>query len=345
MVDIELPRPRDHEVVVQIAATGVCHSQLHNMHAPNRVAPTALGHEAAGVVVEVGALVDHTYVGDHVLLTWIPRVDPARRASPPVLDVPGYGRVPVRDVFTWATHTVIDELLVVPIDHDIDLGVAAVVGCAVMTGTGAVLHSARVPAGATVAVIGAGGVGLCAIAAAHLSDPSRVIAIDLGADKLEMARRYGATDVIDASLVDAVAAVRELTPNDGFDAVGGAVAGADFVFDCVGAPATTTSAIEMARNAQFGRRPGGTAVIVGVPQAPLELHTATLLVTEKHIIGSLGGSSVPERDVPRLLDWYRAGRLDLDGLVSARYGIDDINQATEDLAAGRIRGRAIIDFA
>jgi Zn-dependent alcohol dehydrogenase len=346
VVDVDLPDPRDHEVVVQLAASGVCHSQLHNMHAPDRSAPITLGHEAAGVVVEVGALVERARIGDHVVITWLPTLDPSgRRPVPPQLETRRHGRVVVRDVFTWATHTVVDEMLVVPVPPDVDLALAAVVGCAVMTGAGAVLHSASVPAGASVAVIGAGGVGLCAIAAARRVGADPVVAVDLAAEKLELARRFGATHLVDASRLDAVDAVRELTPNPGaFDALGQPVRGADFVFDCVGAATTTADAIAMARNAWFGRRPGGAAVIVGVPQTPFTLDAAALLVTEKRIIGSLGGSSVAERDVPLYLEWYRQGTLDLMGLVTTRYRLEDINRATDDLAAGRIPGRCIIDF-
>ncbi len=344
IVDVDLPDPRDHEVVVELAATGVCHSQLHNMHAPNRTTATVLGHEAAGIVVAIGDRVERVQPGDHVVVTWIPRVDP-RRPIAPVLDVPSYGRVAVRDVFTWATRTVVDELLVVPIPRDVDLALAAVVGCAVMTGAGAVLHSARVPAGASVVVIGAGGVGLCAIAAARRSRANPVIAVDLSAAKLDMARAFGATHVIDASAVDAVDAVRELTRSQrGHDALGQPVRGADFVFDCVGMSVTTADAIAMARNAWFGRSPGGTAVIVGVPQTRFDLDAAGLLITEKHIIGSLGGSSVPERDVPELLEWHRRGEFDLAALVTARYRIDDINRATGDLETGVISGRCIVDL-
>jgi Zn-dependent alcohol dehydrogenase len=269
----------------------------------------------------------------------------SRRAEAATLQLPG-GKVAVsQNVFTWADTTIADEQYVVAMPDDVATDVTSIIGCAVMTGAGAVMHTAGVRAGESVAVIGVGGVGLSAIVAAKVAGADPIIAVDLSAEKLETARRFGATDVVDASMTDAVEGIRALTTDpSATDFLGMPLAGADWVFDCIGLPVTMAQLLPAARSGTFGVVRGGTGVLVGVPRGNVELNAIDVLLNEKRFIGSIGGSCHPERDFPTFLQWYADGRLDLDHLVTARYAIDDINIATTDLEEGRIEGRAILVF-
>ena len=201
-----------------------------------------------------------------------------------------------------------DEQYVVKVPDTIAKDVTAIIGCAVMTGAGAVYHTAGVTKGESVAVFGVGGVGLSAITAAAVIGADPIIAVDLNPEKLEFAKKFGATIGIDASQVNAVEAVKELTKNDAeFDMMGNPVAGADFTFDCIGVRETMEQILPAARSGVLGRSTGGTAVLVGVPGTPVELDARDLLVSEKKYIGSIGGSCRPERDFPMFLRWYAEG--------------------------------------
>jgi S-(hydroxymethyl)glutathione dehydrogenase/alcohol dehydrogenase len=206
----------------------------------------------------------------------------------------------------------------VRIREDAPLDVVALVGCAVATGVGAVENTAQVPAGATVAVIGCGGVGLSCVQGARLAGAARIVACDVNADKLAVARRLGATDSVDALAGDPVAALRETVPE-----------GLDYVFDAIGKIETTEQAI-----AALGL--GGAAVIVGLPPTGLTARFDPLALAEanQRILGSNYGSVDPQRDIPRLVDFHMDGRLDLESLVSARRPLDEAAQALDDLAAG-----------
>ena len=213
---LTLPDPGPAQVVVKLIASGICHSQLHEIHGP-RDADVVLGHEATGRVVAVGSDVAHVGIGDTVLVTWIPRTvgPPPRRPEPAWVDQPNGRRAMSQGVFAWADHTIADELYVVKLPDDVRTDVTCIIGCAVMTGSGAVLNTARVARGQSVAVFGAGGVGLCAIAAARVAGADPIIAVDLDDAKLETARRHGATETVNASQVDPVERIRELTPTEG----------------------------------------------------------------------------------------------------------------------------------
>jgi S-(hydroxymethyl)glutathione dehydrogenase/alcohol dehydrogenase len=333
--------PEPHQVIVRQYASGICHSQLHEIHAA-RTADRLLGHESTGVVEAAGSAVEHVAPGDTVLVTWVPRSPQA------VFRKPEGSRLIFADgtsaasgsVFTWATHTVADERYVVRAPAGTPLDTGAVIGCAVMTGAGAVLHSAEVGPGQSVAVWGAGGVGLSAIAAARNVGASPIIAVDLDDEKLQMAKRFGATLTVNARQVDAVEEVRRLTPGTR----PGELGGVDVAFDCIGRVIATQQAIAAVRRGRWAETRGGSAFLVGVPTEPVTVDSTDLLLGEKRFIGSLGGSCTPDTDFPLFVGWYTSGRLDLDGLVTARYRLDDINQACADLQAGRIAGRAILDF-
>lgn len=344
VAEVTLPAPGPRQVVVQQHASGVCHTQVHAL-LQTRTRPLLLGHESYGTVVAVGSDVQHVLPGDSVMVTWMARNRHEARTWHGGLDLDlGNGEVAhTDDVFTWADHTLVDQSFVVKVPTPGTTS-AAVVGCAVMTGAGAVLHSAGVQPGDSVAVIGVGGVGLCTVAAAAHVGAHPIIAVDLDPGKLEFARRFGATDVVDASGGDSVAQIRALTADTTqVGAYGVPVAGVDFAFDCTGVPATMAAMVSAARPGGFGQQ-GGTAVLVGVPQASAKLPGMDVLMGQKRILGSLGGSCTPDDDFPRFLTWHDEGVLDLDTLVTQRFAMHEVNEACAALAAGEIAGRAVLDF-
>ncbi|MEE9279281.1 MAG: zinc-binding dehydrogenase [Myxococcota bacterium] len=344
--EIALPDPGPRHVVVKQFASGICHSQLHQMHAP-RTAPGVLGHESTGVVLATGREVSHVQEGDKVLLTWIPRdaANADRAPEPVTLELLGGGEVATRNVFTWADHTIADEQYVVKVPESTRNDVTAIIGCAVMTGSGAVYHTAGVQRGESVAIFGVGGVGLCAVVAARVVGADPIIAVDLDERKLEFARSFGASHGVNASKVDPVEAILELTVRkDGHTIGRQPIRGADYAFDCIGVKTTMEQILPAARGGNFGVAAGGTAVLVGIPTTGLELEPRELLMHEKKLIGSIGGSCHPDRDFPLFLRWQQDGLLDLDALVTERYPIEQINEATAALEAGQIRGRAILEF-
>jgi Zn-dependent alcohol dehydrogenase len=344
--EVRLPDPGPHQLIVRQSASGICHTQLHQMQAP-RPAPALLGHESAGVVLAAGSEVRHVAEGDRVAVTWLPRTpSSASRAPGPTL-LPLADGTPAfsMDVFTWADHTLVDEQFVVKLPDSAPPDMSAVIGCAVMTGAGAVLHTAGVRRGESVAVFGVGGVGLCAVATARIAGAEPIIAVDLDAAKLALARHFGATDGVNAAEVNAVATIHDLTRRpDAVTLLRQPVSGVDYAFDCVGLEETGRQAFDSVRSGAFGGAPGGTAVLVAATSLEAKLNSVEMLLGEKRLVGSLGGSCQPERDFPTFLGWHRDGVLDLGALVTERYTLERINEATDALAAGQIRGRAILEF-
>jgi Zn-dependent alcohol dehydrogenase len=254
------------------------------------------------------------------------------------------GQARSQSVFTWADHTIVDEQYVVRADPDIKRDVTSIIGCAVMTGAGAAIHTAGVKAGQTVAIFGVGGVGLSAIVGARMAGAAKIIAIDLDDEKLAFARKFGATDVINAKKDEPVAAIHALTPREGESGMFGPITGVDFAFDCIGIRQTMEQIVPAVRGCYFGVHNGGTAVLVGVPRTPVELNASDILINEKKFVGSIGGTCSPDRDFPTFLKWHQDGNLDLEAIVTKRYTLDQINEATAALEKGEIAGRAIIDF-
>jgi Zn-dependent alcohol dehydrogenase len=342
---IELPDPQPNQVVVRQFASGICHSQLHQMHAP-RKNPIILGHESTGIVLKAGSNVSHVKEGDIVMVTWVPR-DIEAAANPPEaanLQVSD-GIATSQNVFTWADHTIADEQYVVKVDPNTEKDVSAIIGCAVMTGAGAVINTADVQKGESVAIFGVGGVGLSAVVGAKMAGAHPIIAVDLDDGKLEFAQTFGATHCINASKEDPVAAIHALTPRPGqFNISRQPVSGVDYAFDCIGIKQTMEQIVPACRTAYFGAKEGGTAILVGVPTTPVELNAVDVLINEKRFVGSIGGSCAPDRDFPRFLDWQNSGDLNLQGMVTARYKIDQINEAAQALESGQITGRAILEF-
>ncbi len=346
--DFELPEPGPTQVLVRQFASGICHSQLHQLHRP-RTAPILLGHESTGEVAAVGDAVDHVGVGDLVFVTWVPRSAEAAATwrGGYQLDLGDGSVASTPDVFTWATHTIADASLVVKAPATAAHDVTAIIGCAVMTGAGAVINTAGVQAGDSVAIFGVGGVGLSSVIAAAASGADPIIAVDLDDEKLAFAKRFGATHTVNGADGDPVAAIRAITAGrrEGLGFRGLAIEGVDYAFDCIGHTSTMQQMLAAARPGRFGVEPGGTAVLVGVPTTTLELDVASLLSTEKKFIGSIGGSCTPDRDFDTFVGWHADGRLPLNDMVTERFALDDVNEACDALANGRIAGRAIFDLA
>lgn len=342
--EISIPDPGPTQVVVKQYASGICHSQLHQMHNPRR-GPVLLGHESTGIVLQKGNEVTHVEEGDTVLVTWVPRnaMEIEDRPAAATLST-SLGDAVSQNVFTWADHTIADQQFVVKADPDIARDVTSIIGCAVMTGAGAAMNTVDIKPGDSVAVFGVGGVGLSAIVGAKFRGADPIIAVDLDEEKLEFAKRFGATDGINASKVNAVEAIHEMTKHPGHAIGGRPITGVDFAFDCIGLKVTMEQIVPAVRPGRFGARQGGTAVLVGVPQTTVELNAGEILGSEKQFRGSIGGSCCPDRDFPTFLDWHASGRLDLDSLVTERYRIDDINEATTALEEGKIAGRSILEF-
>jgi Zn-dependent alcohol dehydrogenase len=346
VIEMNLPDPGPHQVVIKQFSSGVCHSQLHQIHNP-RVNPVLLGHESTGVVLAKGKAVDHINEGDHVMVTWVPRnqASTPRLAAAARLNLQDGTTALSQNVFTWADHTLVDELYVVRTSKETAKDVTCIIGCAVMTGAGAILYTAGVKKGESVAIFGVGGVGLSAVAAARVVGADPIIAVDLADEKLAFARKFGATTTVNASKEDPVQAIQSLTQRTGsFDIRQLPVCGVDYAFDCIGLKGTMEQILPAVRSGTFGVSPGGTAVLVGVPQTTVELNAVDILINEKKYIGSIGGSCTPDRDFPLFLAWYRNGQLDLDALVTQRFSLDQVNEAVAALERGQIHGRAILEF-
>jgi S-(hydroxymethyl)glutathione dehydrogenase/alcohol dehydrogenase len=344
VTEIELAAPGPGDVVVRLAASGVCHSDLSVKNgAIPFVFPTVLGHEGAGVVEAVGASVTRVVPGDHVVLTWMP---PCRRcfwclAGQPMLcenglaealggdyaTVSGTKLVRGLGTATFAERTLVPEGEVVPIDPGVPLELAALVGCALSTGLGAVWHTAQVRPGSSVAVVGCGGVGLSVVQGAKLAGAATIVAVDLVEAKLEMARGFGATHTVGGG-GDPVEQVRRAT----------AGRGADTVFEVVGRAATIRTAFAATRR-------GGTVVLVGAgsPAEEVRFDAMELFVDAKTVKGCVYGSTDPDRDFPVLVDLVRSGAVDASGLVTRRITLDEINEAFDDMEAGTV-ARSVIVF-
>lgn len=344
--EINLPDPGPNQVLIKQFASGICHSQLHQIHRPRRT-PVILGHESTGVVLKKGSQVDHVKEGDIVLVTWVPR-DAARAGAPPeraTLEVSDGTAVSGEKVFTWADHTLADQQFVVKADPSIKKDVTSIIGCAVMTGAGAVIHTAGVRPGESVAIFGVGGVGLSAVVGARMAGAGLIIAVDLSDEKLEFAKKFGATHCINAGQTDPIQEIHKLTQRQGqFTFLDRPVSGVDYAFDCIGVAKTMGQIAPACRSGRFGANTGGTAVLVGVPSTTVELNALDMLLNEKKFIGSFAGSCSPDRDFPMFLKWHAEGNLDLESMVTARYKIDQINEATTALEKGEIQGRAILEF-
>jgi len=348
--EAELEAPRAGEVLVEVKAAGVCHSDLHPARGdwPTKT-PLVLGHEGTGIVREVGPGVTKVRPGDHVVFCWAPACGacPMCLEGRPVLcdrllkttyrnRLPGGGtRLRARDqeiahfnsTACFADYAVVAEEGAIPIPTDVPFAVLATIGCAVVTGVGAVKNAARAQQGNSVVMIGAGGVGLNVAQGASLAKCAPIIAVDLRATALNLAQDFGATHTIEAS-ENVVEAVRELTKGRG----------ADYVFDTVGAPATIAQAVECTRK-------GGSVVLTGLSRTDTlaSIPAFPFVMQEKRLIGSVYGSGQPLVDIPKLVELYREGKLKLRELVTHTYRLDEVNEALNTLAGGT-DARGIIEW-
>jgi S-(hydroxymethyl)glutathione dehydrogenase / alcohol dehydrogenase len=343
--DLSLRDLGAHDVHVRVAASGVCRSDLSIVDgAIPHPLPAVLGHEGAGVVLEVGDAVTTVARGDHVVLSW---VAPCRRcfqclhghpelcehgldhafAQPYATASDGTALLAAFGTATFGEETIVPESACVSIDSSFSLELAALVGCGVVTGVGSVIHSARVEPGQSVAVIGCGGVGLSALQGARLAGAAPIIAVDRVDSKFPLARRCGATEVVDGSTVDAVATVREIT--------GGR--GVDHAIEVVGTSATIRQAYDMTRRA-------GTVTVVGAGRFDdlFSIGAMQLMVDAKTIRGCVYGATDPQRDFPEMIRLHRARGLDLEALVSRRIELDDVNDAFRAMEAGEVARSVIV---
>ncbi|MEV6219086.1 S-(hydroxymethyl)mycothiol dehydrogenase [Nocardia sp. NPDC051833] len=341
-VDIVIPDPGPHDVVVRVQACGVCHTDLHYREGGiNDEFPFLLGHEAAGVVESVGAAVTHVAEGDFVVLNWRAVCGECRacrrgrpwycfdthNASTPMTLTDGTPLTPALGVGAFADKTLVHEKQCTKVDPETDPAVAGLLGCGVMAGIGAAVNTGAVSRGDSVAVIGCGGVGDAAIAGARLAGAGTIIAIDRDPRKLEWASDFGATHTIDASSTDVVERIKELT--DGF--------GADVVIDAVGRPETWKQAF-------YGRDLAGTVVLVGVPtpDMTLDMPLIDLFSHGGSLKSSWYGDCLPERDFPMLVDLHRQGRLPLDRFVTERIGVDEVEQAFTAMGEGKVLRSVVV---
>jgi S-(hydroxymethyl)glutathione dehydrogenase/alcohol dehydrogenase len=342
---VDVDKPMAREVVVKTAASGVCHSDLHFVDGFYPFsAPAILGHEAAGVVVDVGSAVTYVKPGDHVIcclsvfcghceqcMTGHPYlcVNPEVRRTPS--DPPKYtwNGTPVNqfaNLSSYAETMPVYENAVVKIPDDVPLEAAALIGCGVTTGVGAVLNTARIEAGSSVAVFGTGGVGLSAIQGARIGGARMIIAVDVFEHKLATARELGATHVVDASSHDPVEAIREMT--------GG---GVDYAFEAIGLKTAAEQCFDCIR-------PGGTATIIGmIPVGQKVELDGRMFLREKKIQGSSMGSNRFRVDMPRYIDFYRQGRLKLDEMITRKGRLEDVNDAFRAMKAGEV-ARTVLMF-
>ncbi len=335
--EVELPDPGPTQMLVKQFASGICHTQLHTLHSPDARTPTLLGHESTGVAAAVGSAVTHVREGDHVILSFMPRDLPnGIRPEPPTLKVRGQELKASGASSTWSEHVVVDQAYVVRLDAEVATDVTAVIGCAVTTGCGAVLNTARVRPGDSVVVFGVGGVGLCAVKAAANVSAGPVIAVDISDEKLDFARRFGATHTINSRHEEAVPRITALTEG-----------GADFAFDAIGRPETVAQLLPSVHVAVPGWRPeGGMAVQIGVPRQQTQVPViGDILPGSKVYRGTYGGSARPDHDFPMYVRWFKEGKLPLDLLVSRRFKLEEVNEACAALERGEILGRAIIEFS
>ena len=330
-----IPTPA-HSVKVKIHATGVCHSDLHAIDGTvPQMLPAILGHEGAGEVIEVGSLVEDLAIGDHVIVNWLPSCGKCRYClnSQPYLcmvytlksftehnflagDTPAFG---MAGTGTFAEEVVLPRPGVVKIPNDVPYDVASLIGCGIMTGVGAAINTAKVTPGSKVLVIGCGGVGISVIQGARIAGAAEIVAVDMLDKKLEWAKQFGATHAVTPDGLSAL--MGELTEWTGFD----------YVFDVVGRAATI-------RQGYDNTARGGKLTIVGVGPATEQVTFSPfeLLFSDKTILGSVYGGGHPERDFPRLIALWKAGRLDLEGMITRRISIEEINDAFDAMKAGEV---------
>ena len=350
--DVEVPSPHAGELKIRMAASGVCHSDLsvQNGTLIGGSFPLVLGHEGAGVVEEVGEGVADFKVGDHVVISWVPQCGECffcLRGQPhlceaanialaagtlldgtPRMTTGGQPLYQMAASGTFGEWTIVPAIGAVKIPDDVDLKLAALIGCGVLTGVGAALNTAHIRQGDTVAVVGCGGVGLNVIQGARIAGATEIIAVDMSETKLALAKQFGATASVNASQGDPVSKVMGMTGERG----------ADVAFEVIGLQQTIDQVITMARR-------GGQAILVGVPRMDVMVTLPAffgIVLQEKTIKGCWYGSSNVQRDVPRLIELYKKGDLLLEELVSRTIQLEDVNDAFAAMQTGEIARSVIV---
>ncbi|HYM16362.1 MAG TPA: Zn-dependent alcohol dehydrogenase [Dehalococcoidia bacterium] len=343
--DVDIDRPGPREVLVRTVACGVCHSDLHFVDGLYPYpAPAILGHEPAGIVEEVGSQVTYVKPGDHVIgclsvfcghceqcMTGHPSLCTGQdtRRAPSESPRLSQGGTPIYqglNLAAYAERMLLHENAIVKIREDMPLDRAALIGCGVVTGVGAVLNTARIPAGSSVAVFGCGGVGLAAVQGARIAGARMIIAVDTVEDKLATARELGATHIVDASSHDPVAAIKDIT--------GG---GVEYSFEAIGLKITAEQAFN-------SLAPGGTATVIGmIPVGQKVELDGYQFLSEKKIQGSIMGSNRFRVDMPRYIEFYLQGRLKLDEMISRKGRLEDVNEAFRAMKAGEV-ARTVLMF-
>ncbi|MEM4381726.1 MAG: zinc-dependent alcohol dehydrogenase family protein [Candidatus Caldarchaeum sp.] len=342
--EVELEGPGPGEALIEVVAAGLCHSDLSVIDGSRpRPVPMVLGHEASGIVREVGPGVSQVQPGDHVIFSFVPSCgrcifcatgrpalcEPGNRANVQGTLLSGQRRFKNTKgqelhhhlgVSAFSRYTVAAQESLIKIEGKLPLEKVVVFGCAVLTGVGAVLNTARVQPGESVAVFGLGGVGLSAILGALVVGAHPIVAVDVLDHKLELAKKLGATHVVNAQKTDVVTAIKELTSG-----------GVQYAFEAVGNPKVLVQAYNATRR-------GGMCVTMGLPHPDLklELQAVSLVVEEKTLKGSYMGSAVPRRDLPRFLELYHAGKLPIEALVSREIPLSQINEGFDALAKGEV---------
>jgi S-(hydroxymethyl)glutathione dehydrogenase/alcohol dehydrogenase len=350
--DVEVEAPRAGEIKIRMGASGVCHSDLSMQNGTMMAAaPIVLGHEGAGVVEEIGEGVSNLAPGDHVIVSWVPQCGDcffcnrdqgylceganAALASGGLLDGTTRFTSQGAPLFQMAASGTFSEVSIIPaigavkIPDDLDMKVAALIGCGVLTGTGAAMNTADIKKGDTVAVVGCGGVGLNVIQGARIKGAGEIIAVDMNETKLQMAKEFGATATVNASQSDPVSQVMEMT----------AQRGADVAFEVIGLQQTIDQTITMTRR-------GGQAILVGVPKMDAMVTVPAffgVVLAEKTIKGCWYGSSNVQKDVPKLIDLYKKGELKLDELISRTISLDQVNEAFDAMKTGEV-ARTVIQY-
>lgn len=330
LAELEIPELKQGQALVKIAFSGICHTQIlecRGYRGEDKYLPHCLGHEGSGTVYDVGPGVTKVKVGDRVILSWI-----KGSGSDVTGTVYRWGEhnVNAGSITTFSRYSVISENRLTVIPEDIPMRDAAMLGCAVPTGVGAVLNTAKPKPGQSIAIFGAGGIGLCAIAGAVIAGCTPIIAVDILQNKLELAKQVGATNCIRASsdLMDAVKEINRICPG-----------GVDFAIEAIGCPEVMLQALNSVHNQ------GGIAVVVGNARhgERIELDPRQLNMG-KRLFGTWGGDNWPDRDYPRYCKLVSYGRLNLEPMMSRTYRLTEINRAIDDLECGKVT-RPLIDMA
>ena len=328
ILNLKVPELKSGQALVKIAYSGICHTQLLEIEGKkgiDKYLPHTLGHEASGIVIKTGPGVEKVKTGDHVVLSWIKG---SGADVPSSVYESDFGKVNAGAITTFMNYAVISENRLTPIKKEMPLKEAALLGCAIPTGAGIVLNSTGLRPGETIAIFGVGGIGGSAVIAADIMAAAKIIAIDIFDHKLEHARSLGATHTINARKEDCISKIYQITDGKGVD----------YAIESAGKCETMEIAFRSVRDM------GGLCVLAGnLPVGEQILIDPFDLIKGKRIVGTWGGETKPDRDIPLYVDLYLKGRLKLENLITHCYSLEDINTAIEDLKSGKV-GRALIDF-